>query len=459
MSKRTWELDRRTWLRGVGVACALPYLEAMTGSALAGKANEIAAPARMCFVYFPNGASLPPTDNPAHADWSWFPLGEGADYRTTKVLESLNPLRERVTVLGGLSHPNSRNVLGHLAGDTWLTGGDLRGSSYQNQISIDQLAARELGRDTRYQSLVLSTDGGIGYKSRVATLSFAEGGRPIPSENRQRQIFERYFSPGGGESTDERKRSIAQRKKVVDLVMEDTASLARRLGTHDRDKIDEYMTSLNSVEEQIRRNEQWLDMPLPEFDASAIDFDSNPAVDPTAYLRTMFDLMVLAFETDLTRVMTYMMAREDGMGFGENFPKLALGINKGHHAISHDLVDGHWEEWGRYDRWLAEQYAYFVTRLSETRDARGSLLDTTMVLYGSACSTTHNAINYPLVLSGGEKLGLSHGHYLKTHEEKPLSNLFVSMLTAAGIETTQFADSTGPLEFESHQLFGERTEA
>jgi hypothetical protein len=120
-------------------------------------------------------------------------------------------------------------------------------------------------------------------------------------------------------------------------------------------------------------------------------------------------------------------------------------------------VDGHWEEWGRYDRWLAEQYAYFVTKLSETRDARGSLLDTTMVLYGSACSTTHNAINYPLVLAGGEKLGLAHGHYLKTHEEKPLSNLFVSMLGAAGIETTQFADSTGPLEFESHQLFGKQS--
>src|SRR5690606_37328469 len=118
MSKRTWQLDRRTWLRGVGVACSLPYLEAMTGSALASKANKADATARMCFVYFPNGASLPPTENPDHADWSWFPLGEGADYRTTKVLESLNPLRERVTVLGALSHPNSRIVLGHLAGDT-----------------------------------------------------------------------------------------------------------------------------------------------------------------------------------------------------------------------------------------------------------------------------------------------------------------------------------------------------
>lgn len=461
MSRKPRRLSRRTWLRGAGVACALPYLEAMgMGGAMDnGEAGGLggdptgAAPKRLCYVYFPNGASLPPESNPAHRDWSWFPLGEGADYQSTKVLEPLSPLRKKMTVLGGLSHPNSRQVLGHLAGDTWLTGGDLRGSTYQNRISVDQFAARRLGLHTRYPSLVLSTDGGIGYKSRVSTLSFADGGRPIPSENRQRQIFERYFAPSGGATTSERRQSLERRKKIVDLVMEDTASLQRSLGQDDRDRVDEYLTSLSSVEEQISHNEQWLDIPLPQVDGGTIDFDSNPAVDPTAYLRTMFDLMVLAIQTDMTRVLTYMMAREDGMGFGENFPKLALGIKMGHHGISHDQADGHWEEWGRYDRWLAEQFAYFLTRLDHLRDGNGSLLDSTLVLYGSACSTTHNAVNYPLVLAGGSAMGVRHGRYLKQQKETPMSNLFVSMLNTVGIEIEQFADSTGPLEIDAEPLF------
>ncbi len=449
MNGRTWRIDRRTLLRGAGVACALPYLEAMS----LGADISSDVPKRLCYVYFPNGASLPPESNPAHQDWSWFPLGEGADYRTTNVLEPLGAFRDKLSVLGGLSHPSSRRVLGHLAGDTWLTGGDLRGSTYQNQISVDQVAARRLAPHTRYPSLVLSTDGGIGYKSRVSTLSFGDGGRPIPAENRQRQIFERYFSTNAGANSGERRTKLARRKKIVDLVMKDTADLERRLGKSDRQRMDEYLTSLSSVEQQIRRNEQWLDVPMPDVDAERIDFDSNPAVDPAAYLRTMFDLMVLAIQTDMTRVLTYMMAREDGMGFGENFPKLALGIKKGHHAISHDLTDGHWEEWGQYDRWLTEQFAYFLNRLHELRDAQGSLLDNTLVLYGSACSTTHNAVNYPLVLAGGAGLGLQHGRYLKTASEAPLANLFVSMLQAVGIETDEFADSTGPFSNSGPRLF------
>ncbi|MCO6045405.1 DUF1552 domain-containing protein [Aeoliella sp. ICT_H6.2] len=448
-NSRSLKLSRRTWLRGAGVACALPYLEAMGAALPAAKS----APKRLCYVYFPNGASLPPESNPAHSEWSWFPMGEGTDYQFTKVLQPLEGLRSNLSVLGGLSHPNSRQLLGHLAGDTWLTAGDLRGSAYNNQISADQVAARHLGRGTRYPSLVLSTDGGIGYKSRVATLSFGDGGRPIPAENRQREIFERYFSGGAGATTNERRQSLARKKKIVDLVMEDTASLQRQLGQHDRSRMDEYLTSLSSVEEQIQRNEQWLDVPLPEVDSGKIDFDCNPAVDPTAYLRTMFDLMVIAIQTDMTRVLTYMMAREDGMGFGENFPKLALNIKKGHHAISHDQADGHWSEWGSYDRWLAEQFAYFLTRLESLSDDHGSLLDNTLVLYGSACSTTHNAVNYPLVLAGGSAMGVRHGRYIKQHEETPMANLLVSMLNTVGVPTEQFGDSTGPFTTPGEPLF------
>ena len=442
MSRSNGRLDRRTFLRGAGVACALPYLEAMGASAAlsAGERRK-----RMCFVYFPNGVSLPAESDPAHEDWSWFPIGSGKDYRLTRVLEPLAPYRDQMTVLGGLSYPKSRRLLGHLAGDTWLTGGDLRGSEYRNRISVDQVAANHLSESARYRSLVFSTDGGVGYKSRVATLSFAEGGRPIPAEHRQRAIFERYFAatPGG---TAERRKSLAARRRVVDLVLEDARDLQRNVGVADQQRVEEYLGSLYSVEEQINRNESWLDTPLVTPDGATPNLVSTAAVDPEGYLRAMFDLIVLAFQTDLTRVATFMMAREDGMGLGDLFPKFAIGVDKGHHTISHDNVDGHFAEWGGYDRWLTEQFAYFVKRMSTVEDDQGPLLDSSIVLYGSACSTTHNATNYPLVLAGGGDLGLRHGRYVRQEHETPLSNLFVTLLNAAGVPTDRFADSTGALQ-------------
>lgn len=440
MSRMTPRISRRTWLRGAGVACALPYLEAMAG---ASTTPQSAPRKRLCFLYFPNGVSLPPAENTVDSQWRWFPEGTGPNCRFTKILEPLEPLRDDVTVLSGFSHPKSRRLLGHLAGDTWLTGGDLRGSRYLNSISADQVAAAELGRQTRYPSLSFSTDGGIGYKSRISTLSFAAGGRPIPTEHRQREIFERYFSPDGGGSTDERRRRLARGKKIVDLVMEDARSLHDQLGQRDREKVDEYLSSLGDVETQIARNEAWLDTPRVKVDGSGLDLDLAAEVDPQGYLRTMLDLMVLALQTDLTRVLTYMMAREDGMGFGENFPKLALGLKKGHHTISHDKADGHWAEWGAYDRWLTSQLAYFVERLRTVEDEHGPVLDNTLVLYGSACSSTHNAVNYPLVLAGGKNLGVQSRGFVRTVEETPMSNLLLTLLRTVGVDSSGFSDSTG----------------
>ncbi|MBK8977379.1 MAG: DUF1552 domain-containing protein [Planctomycetes bacterium] len=439
MSRRPWQLDRRTFLRGAGVACAVPYLEAM--SPRRGARRE--APKRLCFVSFPNGVSLP--DDPQYADWRWFPRGEGAEFEFTPVLESLQPFRERLSVLGGLSHPLSRELLGHLAGDTWLTAGDVRGGHYQNRVSVDQLAARELKRHTRYPSLVLSTDGGVGYKSRVSTLSFDLDGRPIPALHRPRDIFERLFAPGAGETTAERRASLARGRKLVDLLLDDSRRLQRRLGAGDQAKLDEFLASLAAVEEQVKRTEAWLDVPMRPFDASHLELDPNPRVDPTAYLRAMYDLIVLAFETDVTRVVTYQTGREDGMGFADNFPNLVLGVKKGHHTITHDNATGHWEEWGRYDQWHAQQFARFVERLSAVRDEHGPLLDRTLVLYGSCCSTTHNARNYPLVLAGGSDLGVAHGRYRIWGDDVPMSNLLLGMLRTVGVAAASFGDSTGTL--------------
>lgn len=440
-------IDRRTVLRGAGVAAALPWLEAMAPaqSRLGTGGGRSEAIKRMCFVYFPNGAGLPREGDPKWGQWRWFPNGEGEGFKFNKTLEALEPFRKQLSVIGGLSHPLSRELLGHLAGDSWLTAGDLRFGNYKNRVSVDQVAAHHLKKHTRYPSMVLSVDGGVGYKSRVATLSFDWNGRPIPSEHKHRAIFERYFTPGGGASTEARRKSLQQGRKIVDLVQEDGKRLQRRLGKADQEKLAQYLASLSSVEEQVKRNEQWLDVPMKDFDASGINLDPNPRVDPKAYVRAMYDLMALGFEIDLTRVMTYQVGREDGMGFADNFPNLALGIKKGHHTISHDKAKGHWEEWGRFDQWHAQQFSYFLERLNNIRDENGPVLDNTMVLYGSCCSTTHNARNYPLVLAGGGKLGFKHGAFHKYDEKTPFSNLLLTMLQQVGIQAESFGDSTGSM--------------
>lgn len=443
MSKKSWHLDRRTFIKGMGVTCMLPFFEGMAMSNFS-KFVSPKSPKRLCFLYFPNGVGLPPKESEYYKKWNWFPIGEGTDYKLTKSLAPLSLHRNDMSIMGGLSHPFSRNVLGHMAGDSFLTGGDLRGE-YKNSVSVDQVAAERLSQYTRFPSLTLSTDGGVGYKSRTSTLSFNSSGRPIPSEHRQREIFERYFSPNGGSTTKERRKSIDQGKKIVDLVLEDSKTLKNLLGSNDKVKLDEYLSSLNQVEKQLNRNEKWLDVPMEEFDSSLINLDVDPTSAPEDYVRSMMDLMILGFQTDATRVMSYMMAREDGMGFGDNFSKIALGL-QGHHTISHDRVTGHWGDWGRLDRWYAKQFAYFINKMKNTKDIHGSLLDNTLILYGSACSTTHNARNCPLILAGGSDLGVKHGAYTKFEEKQErLSNLFVSMLNKLDIETESFSDSTGKL--------------
>jgi hypothetical protein len=421
----------------------LPYLEGMAMTNFT-TFTEPLEPKRLCFLYFPNGVALPPEESVHHKKWNWFPTEEGRNYSLSQSLTPLEKHRNEMSIMGGLSHPFSRNVLGHMAGDSFLTGGDLRGE-YKNSISVDQVAAEKLSKYTRFRSLSLSTDGGVGYKSRTSTLSFNSSGKPIPSEHRQREIFERYFSPNGGNTTQERKRSLNQGKKIVDLVLEDSKSFKNRLGVNDQVKLDEYLSSLNEVEKQLSRNEKWLNIPLKDFDASLINLDIDPTSAPEDYVRSMMDIMVLGFQTDITRVMSYMMAREDGMGFGDNFPKIALGL-QGHHTISHDRATGHWEDWGRLDQWYAKQFDYFLNKMKNTKDIYGSLLDSTLILYGSACSTTHNARNCPLILAGGSKLGVQHGAYTQFDEKKErLSNLYVSMLNKLDVETVSFSDSTGPL--------------
>ena len=432
MARRSWHLDRRTFLRSAGLSLCLPWLEAMA------PANPPAQrPKRFCAFFFGNGVALPSRNRPDYQDWHWFPHTDGADYRLTRSLEPLAPHRDDLTIFGGLSHPTSRLLVGHNTVDVWLTGADIR-VDLQNSISMDQMIARHFGAQTRVPSLVLSSHGGVGTKSRATTISFDAQGHAIPAESIPRRVFERLFEPPASGDRAARERALASGRRRVDFLLEDSRSLRNNLGRPDQQRLDEFLQSLSEVESRLVRAQDWLGRALPQVDRGAINLDVSPR-GPTDYIRTMLDLIVLALETDTTRVAAYQICAEDGVGICDRFPAI-LGIGNGHHGLSHD---NNTTPWAKYDRYLAEQFAYFLDRLGSIREGDARLLDNTMALYGSGTSTTHNARNYPIILAGGRGLGLRHGRFIKQQKERPLGDLYVTMLHRFGIPARSFADNAG----------------
>lgn len=444
MKTRPWHLDRRTLLRGTGVSLALPWMEAMTrGLGAAPASGSGALPKRLCAIMFPYGVAVPKDDDPAR-EWGWFPTGEGRDYQATRVLEPLQELRNEFTVFGGLSHPRCRKMNGHDTGDTFLTGNNLAPVTYRNTVSLDQYAADRLGKATRIPSLTLSTDGGIGPRTRATTLSYTAKGQPIPALSDPRQIFRRLFGQDHSSVSDQAKLENAG--SILDLVMDQSKSLQRKLGTADRRKLDEFETSVRDVEQRVERARAWLSVPLPEVDPGSVALEANPE-GPKDYIGAIYDLMFLAYQTDLTRFTTYQVGSY-GPTLARTFPG-CLGLNPNWHSLAHAAgKKGGPENIGKFDQFLAANLARFLQRLKDTPEGESgrSMLDQTLVLYGSSNSRTHQNVNYPLVLAGGRGLGLgNHGQYLRFGSDTPMSNLFVSMLQALGTETTSFADSTGSL--------------
>ena len=438
MSKKSWQLSRRTFLQGSGVAMALPFLDSMAD---ADDAQEL--PRRFCSVYFPFGVSLPP-DKHEHAEWNWFPEGGGKDFRFRNVLRSLEPLKENVTVLGGISHPSGHKMGGHDTGDIFLTGASFHGSDFSNSISLDQFAALEMGNQTRFPSLVLSSDGGVGEPTRSTTLSFSREGRPVPALASPRQIFSRLFGDGDND-TEAEQRQLENSGSILDLVMEHARSLKNRLGRQDQNKFDEYLSSVRDIERRVQRSQNWLDMPKPEVAPGAVNIEVSQDA-PREYLQSMYDLMFLAFQTDSTRLATYMIGQVAGATTIANAFPACIGLQGNWHGLAHGAgKKGGYERLGRFDQFLVEQLASFLEKLASTSEGDGTLLDRTIVLYGSSNSRTHNNRNYPLLLAGGKGLGLKHGQYLRYKDDLPLANLFVTILHRLGIESPSFADSSGEL--------------
>jgi len=445
MTRKFWHLDRRTFLMGTGVSLALPWMECMAwGNGQQSHSEN--KPRRLCAMYFGFGVGLPKEDS-ENAQWRWFPQGEGRNFQFTQVLQPLDKHRGKISVLGGLSHPNGRRMGGHDTGDTFLTGAFLNNKFLHNTISMDQVAAQSLGDQTRFPSLVLSTDGGVGEPTRSSTLSYNDKGRPLPALNQPQQIFDRFFGAGDADTISAR-RKLKSASGMLDRVLDDSNSLKKRLGAQDREKLDEYLASVRQIEQGVQRSQRWLEIPRPQLrdeERDALNLDADDKA-PLLFIRTMYDLIYLAFRTDSTRVATYQITNmADCSSKAAKFPQLQ-GFKDSLHTLAHDWdKPGGAEKLGQWDRFMAEQFTYFLDRLDSAEEESGSVLDNSVILYGSSNSTTHDNNNYPLVLAGGGELGLKHGQFLKFNDKIPMSNLFVTMLNSVGSKCDAFADSTSDI--------------
>jgi hypothetical protein len=430
------QLDRRTVLKGLaGVTLSLPLLEAM------GKEVAEKVPRRFCAMYTANGMSLP---NPKHGinEWSWFPTAEGKDFEFGKSTEPLRPFRDQLSFMGGLLHPNGPKADPHLCSDMWLTGAPLHNPKPGtfNSVALDQVVALHTKQFCRQPSLVLSIDAGVGFLSRTGTISYNLEGKPIPAENNPRRVFDRLFR-GDRTSLASQREQLKRRIKLVDAVLENAKSLNKQLGQSDREKMDQYLTSLDEIEARLVASEKWIDIPLKAQDYTKLNLDATSEGEPREYYRNMFDLIALAFDADITRSVAFMLNREDGMGVSDTFP-VKLGLNRTHHNLSHAEDKEGQLAFAKYDLFLSEQVAYFLGRLKEFQDQNGNVLDNTIVLFGSGASTTHNPTNLPTLIAGGAKMGLKHGtHWRKANT--PMSNLYLSILQSMKIEEHSFSDSTG----------------
>jgi hypothetical protein len=431
MKQKSWHLDRRTLLKSMGVTMALPWLECMSWGA-----NKQVARKRFFGGFFAYGVPMPADDAPDRRENGWFPLGTGKNYVTPEMHKSIMPMRDKITFLSGLSHPSMRTTSAHKGADYFLTGANILKTYDKQTISIDQHVAQTLGQDTRFQSMVLSSFGGVNRPYRSSTLSFDRAGRPIPALNNPAEIFRRMF----GASTADERNALASRGSVIDEILSEAKDLNRRLGASDRRKMDEYLSSVREVEKMTERAVQWQGTPKAKVDAKSLDLSVNVTA-PREYLTAMYDLMALAFQTDTTRVASFQTACEEG-GLTDRFPS-ALGLGNSSHKLSHEKKN--YGDVAKYIAFLNEMHANFIKKLDSIQEGNSTLLDNTLCFYGCATSKTHRATNYPIILSGGKNMGFQHGTHLNYSDNVPLSNLFVTISNQLSQPTEKFADSTADI--------------
>jgi hypothetical protein len=447
---KPWLLPRRTFLRGLGTAIALPVLDSMLpglarASAPLSGAEGKTLPRRLAFVYVPNGANM--------ADWT--PKQSGRDYELPFILEPLKQQQEQFMVLSGLAQDHGW-AHGDGPGDharasaTFLTACKARktpGADIKVGVSVDQIAAQRLGEQTRLSSLELGTDRArlagncdSGYSCAYSfNISWKTESTPMPPLVDPRHVFDRLFGNGdSGEMLEARLKRDRYRKSILDFAMDDARRLQRDLGYTDRRKLDEYLSAVRDLEKRIERATSAAELP---------EGVSRPGGIPRSYeehLKLMFDLLVLAFQTDTTRISTFIMAHD---GSNRQYP--FIGVRDGHHDLSHHGGDAEKKaKIAKINRFHATQFAYFLSRLKATREAEGSLLDQCMIVYGSGLGdgNAHNHNDLPVLLAGGGGGTLQSGRHVQFAKNTPMANLFLSLLERAGAPIERIGDSTGLLQ-------------
>ncbi len=436
------QLPRRTFLKGMGVAIALPMLDAMT-PALANPMEKAKAPLRLAFGYVPNGIEMK----------SWTPKGVGKDFEFTRILKPLEPFRDELLVLTGLAHRtgSSKEAGDHArAGGTYLTGVHPKrttGADIEVGISVDQVAAQTLGSQTRLPSLELGCEAtrmvgscDAGYSCAYQnSLAWRTPSTPMPPEINPRLVFERLY--GSLETSLDPKAQAAlneDRKSVLDFVNERTKKLISALGPADRRKLDEYLTAIREIEQRIARVEDENRQLTPE-----IDKPTGIPTDFAEHVRLMHDLLVIAFQADITRISTLLYSRE-----GSNRAYPTLGFTDGHHPITHhryipDLV----EKVTKINCFHLEQFAYLVQKLKSIQEGDGTLLDHCMIVYGSSISdgNRHSHVDLPVIIVGRGNGKLSPGRHV-VYPETPMTNLFLTLLDKMGAPAEKLGDSNGRVE-------------
>ena len=438
-------------LRGLGATIALPLLDCMTP--LRAALTTPAKPRRSVFIYIPNGVNV----------LTWQITKAGRDYEFSTPLKSLEKHRANLTPISGLHHPNGIGQA-HECQKVWLTAAKVsqEGGAFRNTVSADQLMAEVTAPQTRFGSLELSISRG------PTTLAWSRDGVPLPADDNPKSVFNRLFGAEVG-GIDVQRRRLGRRHSVLDVVFDDAKTLRKNLGGDDRTKLDEYLHAVREVEVRTERLDSWLKVPKPKVDsATTANLTRNVSKSEAGdYYRTMYDLIVLALRTDMTRVVTYMSGSESqGLAIPE------IGIPQTRHELSHHNGDPEqMARLSRSDAFITEQFAYFLDQLQAIKDGEESLLDRTMVLFGSgmAYGHSHGNANLPTILAGGKSLGLKHGQHidynlptLKNYDltnasghyavcSRPvnsnahLTNLLLTMLHKMEVNTEKFADSLGPV--------------
>jgi len=433
-------LPRRTFLRGMGVTLALPLLDAMLPAQTLLKKTAAAGSPRLGFVYVPHGAIMN----------EWTPAADGKDFEFTRILKPLEPFRDRVNVVSGLGHRAADSTAVHsLSPTTWLSGvrpKPTQGVDAYAGVTIDQIAAQHIGQDTLLPSIELATEDHaalLGACDRdygciyMNTLSWRTHTTPMPMEINPRKAFERMFGQGGSQA--DRTARNSQDRSILDEITAEATALNRSLGQRDRATLSDYMDSVREIERRIQK------AGALQTDAE-LDLPTEPVGIPynfEEHINLMYDLLVLGYQANVTRVFTYMVAREES---NKTYPQ--VGVHDGHHATSHHQnLPEKIEKLVKIQNYHVTLLARFLGKLKSTPDGDGNLLDHSLILFGSNMSNSnlHNHFPLPNVMAGGACGKLEGGRHLRYPDHTPMANLLLSMLDKTGIPQDNVGDSTGEL--------------